>query len=53
LDPTAQMLLADTASPPLRKLSLPEMGLGLGTMVHLVPFQCSTRVLVCPPPVGT
>src|SRR5262249_3068798 len=42
--PTAQALVADTASTPLRSLLTP--GLGLGRWTHAAPFQCRISVLL-------
>src|SRR6266516_2178446 len=42
--PTVQMLRVETSSTPLRELFVEPGALGLGTMLHLVPFQCSIRV---------
>src|SRR5215469_5874406 len=51
--PTAQMSRADRALTPDRKVCPNWPGLGLGTIVHFVPFQCSTSVTVGPElPVG-
>src|SRR5262249_41345593 len=41
--PTAQTSLLETAATPSRMLSAPP-GLGLGTTLHLWPFQCSASV---------
>src|SRR5437867_515703 len=48
--PTAKTSLADTAATSRSSL-LPRMeGLGLGTMLHSLPFQCSMSVLLYPAP---
>jgi hypothetical protein len=41
--PTAQMLMGEMAAAPYRAFK-PEPGSGLGTRLHLVPFQCKMRV---------
>src|SRR2546423_1872954 len=41
--PTAQMLLAETTTTSTR-LTIPDPGLGLLTMLHFEPFQCSISV---------
>ena len=41
--PTAQALLAEVAVTPLRRVLFPPCAGGLGTCVHLVPFQCRMR----------
>src|SRR2546425_786645 len=45
--PTAQMSLAETMATPSRKLVC-ALGLGLATMLHCLPFQCSMRVCETP-----
>src|SRR5260370_40499935 len=53
MSPTAQALLADVAATPKRKSARPLLasGLGLGTRVHAVPFQRTTRDLTLVPAV--
>src|SRR5947207_2578337 len=46
--PTAQMSFGDEAARACRRLFVPAT-LGLDTMLHDVPFQCSIRVEVCVP----
>ena len=43
--PTAQMLLGEMAVTPLKRLSV-DPGLGLATILHRMPFQCSISVRV-------
>ena len=43
--PTAQALVADTASTPLRPSLVPVPGLGLGTRTQAAPVQCRISVL--------
>src|SRR5689334_14475438 len=46
--PTAQASVAETAATPDSTLPRVPPGLGLGTCVHLVPFQCSIKVRLPP-----
>jgi len=48
-DPTAQALAVEVAATPDRPLPL-DPGLGLGTFVQDVPFQCAIRVRLTPVP---
>jgi hypothetical protein len=42
--PIAQALSAEVTVTPFRKLAVLPGGLGLGTLLHVLPFQCSMRV---------
>ena len=41
--PTAQALLVEVAVTPLRRVLFPACAGGLGTCIHVVPFQCRMR----------